>query len=651
MSEDLLNTLPVPIMDFSPVRDDSGQIVDFSLVWANEASMAPNSVTLEDIVGERILQFAPQLAGSDGFNQMVKTANDGKTRSIVGKAEDSPLYQGKTTKFVTAASVAGCSITMLDVSDVVAERDTARGQLKMMEAACNDAVNGIAIANSDYQMVYANPALCKMLGYTKEEILQLRIGDMMSESESEIRHEQAAKLLSEEIDQYVVDRTYLHKSGEKILMSVAVSTLHEISGGNLSLAHFRDVREERKAQHDLRTALMKAEESTRMKSEFLANMSHEIRTPLNGVIGMAQVLSHSDLTEAQEEHVSIIQDSSTSLLSLLNDILDLSKVEAGKITISPVESDLRHKFSRLYKLHDPIAREKNIELKIAFDPNIPSHLEFDPVRVRQCVSNLVSNAVKFTTEGKVVIAVSSKDLGDEHEVKVHVSDTGIGIPDDKIGRIFEAFQQADGSTTRSYGGTGLGLTITKRLARLMGGDLSVASQFGKGSVFTLTFKAKTPIGYVKPLADAASPGEQSSGQKQALSGRDILVVDDNLINRQVAKTILEIYGFNIEVACDGVEAVEVSQDRQFDLILMDIHMPRMDGVRAVKGIQSGGGMNVNTPIIALTADAMSGDREKYLKQNMQGYVSKPINERELIAEIERVIAGEYLAGETLAQTG
>ena len=234
---------------------------------------------------------------------------------------------------------------------------------------------------------------------------------------------------------------------------------------------------------------------------------------------------------------------------------------------------------------------------------------------------------------------------------VHVSDTGIGIPEDKIGSIFDAFQQADGSTTRTYGGTGLGLTITKHLARLMGGDISVVSQFGKGSVFTLTFKAKTPTGHVKSPADAASLVEQSSSEKQTLFGRDILVVDDNLINRQVAKTILEIYGFNIVVACDGVEAVEVSQDRQFDLILMDIHMPRMDGVRAVKDIQSGGGVNANTPIIALTADAMSGDREKYLQQNMQGYVSKPIDERELIAEIERVIAGEYSTGETLAKTG
>ena len=313
MSADLLRTLPIPMMDFSPVRDDSGQIVDFRLVWANEAAMSPNSVNLEDIQGERLLEFAPQLNGSDGFRQMVETANDGKTRSVVGQVEHSLIYQGKTTKFVTAASAVGCSITILDVDDVVAERDTARGQLKMMEAACDDAVNGIAIANSDHQMVYANPALCKMLGYTKEEVLQLNVSDLMPESESEVRHEQAAKLLSKEIDQYVVDRTYLHKSGEKILMSVAVSTLRESSGGKLSLAHFRDVREERKAQHDLRAALVKAEEATRMKSEFLANMSHEIRTPLNGVIGMAQVLSHSDLTEGQEEHVSIIQDSSCLL--------------------------------------------------------------------------------------------------------------------------------------------------------------------------------------------------------------------------------------------------------------------------------------------------------------------------------------------------
>jgi len=225
LSADLINTLPVPVMDFSPVRDDAGDIVDFSLVWANEASMAPNSVTLEDIVGERILQFAPQLAGSDGFNQMVKTANDGKTRSIVGKAEDSPLYQGKTTKFVTAASAAGCSITMLDVSDVVAERDDARGQLTMMETACRDAVHGIAIGNKDQITVYANPALHKMLGYEPGELFGMHVSDMVSKTDSDARNATAKQILNAEISQYVTDRNYVKKNGEEVLMSVAVSSI------------------------------------------------------------------------------------------------------------------------------------------------------------------------------------------------------------------------------------------------------------------------------------------------------------------------------------------------------------------------------------------------------------------------------------------
>ena len=638
MSADLLDALPIPMMDFSPIRDDSDQIVDFNLVWANQAAMSPNSVALEDIEGQRLLEFAPQLKGSDGFSQMVKTVNDGKTRSIVGEVEHSLIYQGKTTKFVTSASAAGCSVTMLDVDDVVAERDTARGQLKMMEAACNDAVNGIAIANSDHEMVYANPALCKMLGYTKEEVLQLNVGDLMPESESEIRHEQAAKLLSEEIDQYVVDRTYLHKSGEKILMSVAVSTLHEISGENLSLAHFRDVREERKAQADLRQALVQANEATRMKSEFLANMSHEIRTPLNGVIGMAQVLEYSELTDNQSEHVSIIKESSNSLMSLLNDILDLSKVEAGKIAINMVEADLRHKLSRLFQLYDPIAKEKGLELLLVFDPRIPSELHFDPVRVRQCVTNLLANAIKFTSEGQITIAVESEQVGSEHKIKIHVSDTGIGISPEKVNTIFEAFQQADGSTTRSYGGTGLGLTITRNLAQLMGGNISVVSEVGRGSIFTFSFNAPI-MGQIssKPSVDA-SAFEETKNKARSLTGCRILVVDDNLINRQVAKTLLEIYGLNIESANDGIQAIEKLEAEAFDLVLMDIHMPRMDGVRAVSEIRAGGGRNANTPIIALTADAMSGDREKYLQKGMNGYVSKPIDERELLTEIGRVLS-------------
>ena len=257
--------------------------------------------------------------------------------------------------------------------------------------------------------------------------------------------------------------------------------------------------------------------------------------------------------------------------------------------------------------------------------------------MRQCVTNLISNAIKFTEAGRIVVAVTSRPVGSDHELTIHVSDSGIGISAEQVKKIFDSFQQADGSTTRSFGGTGLGLTITRKLARLMGGDLSVVSEPGRGSVFTLRFMANTS-GAMSHSQDIKNAEREDAAHALNFGEKTVLVVDDNIVNRQVARTFLKAYGFRTVEAVDGIEAVAKAKEHAVDLILMDIHMPRLDGVNAARQIRDSNTHNEAVPIVALTADAMSGDREKYLGLGMNGYVPKPINEREFISVVGQVLS-------------
>lgn len=645
MDKNAFDLIPMPVVQLEPVRDENGVITDFTYAWAN--TTARYSVDLrgsskDDVSIPKLeVDFSASTvrsrhAGSDGdqlIDVFARTVTEQKSQKLLLRAVSSALFEGEIFSIVTQPNGTGCLCVIQDIGDVVRERDEKVARLHLLEAACNDAVNGIAMADEDHRLVYANPALCQQLGYTEEELLKLRISDITDRDEQDVRNTMAESLHSAEIAQYITDRTYIAKSGEEILMEVAVSTTEAIDGTYRALAHFRDVREERAAQAALTVALRNAEEATRMKSEFLANMSHEIRTPLNGVIGMAQVLAFSDLTPEQTEHVEIIRDSGKNLMSLLNDILDLSKVEAGKIEISPIDIDLRHKLSRVFGLQDSAARAKGITLDYVFHPSVPSQVKLDPVRIHQCVTNLVSNAIKFTPEGKVLVAVTCNPVETGHEIVIHVSDSGIGIPADKLENIFESFEQADGSTTRNYGGTGLGLSITRKLARLMGGDLTVVSEEGRGSVFTLKVMSERAEPFVERRRS-----QSSVPAKPSFSSYKILVVDDNLVNRQVALSFLEAYEFTVSQAVNGKDALEKLDEEPFDLVLMDIHMPGMDGSKAFEHLRQSTSINKDIPVIATTADAMSGDRERLIGQGMNGYISKPVNEREMIGEIGRVLS-------------
>ncbi len=389
----------------------------------------------------------------------------------------------------------------------------------------------------------------------------------------------------------------------------------------------------------LSVAAKKAEAASRSKSTFLANMSHEIRTPLNGVLGMAQVLESTRLDDDQRDYVAAILDSGRTLTSLLNDVLDISKIEAGKFDIAPVDVDIRALLERQVRLWEGRASEKFLELTLNVADDVPEWLSFDQVRVQQCLSNLISNAIKFTETGGVTVRVSSTAQGDDsHLIEIRVIDTGSGVDAQTLSRLFQPFAQADETTSINHGGTGLGLSITRRLAELMGGGAEATSKVGEGSTFMFSFAA--------PAADAPAAPDDKTEVDDAekalatLAGAPlkILIVDDMPLNRRIAALFLNAVGADIEEAENGAAALDALAAKPFDVVLLDMRMPVMDGPETVAAIRASPAAWRDTPLIALTADAMGGDREKYLALGADGYVSKPVDERSLLSELLRVMS-------------
>ncbi|RYG38661.1 MAG: response regulator [Burkholderiales bacterium] len=375
----------------------------------------------------------------------------------------------------------------------------------------------------------------------------------------------------------------------------------------------------------------KANAASKAKSNFLATMSHEIRTPLNGVLGMAQALALESLDTRQREKLDVILSSGETLTALLNDILDLSKIEAGKMEISAVDTNLKASLERAAGLFEAVAGEKGVTLSLVREGGGPDWLSFDRVRVHQCVTNLISNAVKFTQSGRVDVcwSVGASPPGKPHRVRISVTDTGIGMSEDALTRLFSAFTQADGSTTRRFGGTGLGLAITRKLARLMGGDVHVSSALNQGSTFTLTFEAPA----TRKRADAQNENAEVAQPVQSQRPIRILLVDDNATNRQVANLFLARLQCEIVEAENGAAALQRLTEQSFDVVLLDVHMPVMDGCEAIKRIRASDQPWRTLPVIALTADAMEGDRERFVAMGMTDYLAKPIDRRQLLNKI------------------
>ncbi|MHC4551628.1 MAG: ATP-binding protein [Planctomycetota bacterium] len=381
-----------------------------------------------------------------------------------------------------------------------------------------------------------------------------------------------------------------------------------------------------------------ADDANQAKSEFLANMSHEIRTPMNAIIGFSELLADEDLTEQQQSFLSTVLNSGRSLLQLINDILDFSKIEAGRLETEIIECNTEQFLGDMGSFLRPLAIEKGLDFNILQCSELPAFFYTDPVRVRQCLINLVSNAIKFTADGHVFVNVCTERQEDEDCIRFDVEDTGIGIPEEQQKNIFEAFTQADGSTTRKYGGTGLGLTITQQLTELLGGTISLQSTPGGGSTFTIIvpmgvqLDQTATINKYNVIEDIVeTPKSNTADEPDQPEGARVLVAEDAPANQTLIRILLERLGHTVRIVENGAEAVNAVEQDNYDIILMDIMMPVMNGYEAVKQLRSNG---CDLPIIALTANAMKGDDQKCCEAGCDGYLPKPINRDTLVELLE-----------------
>jgi PAS domain S-box-containing protein len=477
------------------------------------------------------------------------------------------------------------------------------------------------------RFVNANPAATAMYGYSLAEFKKIGKADISAEPDK--TEETVKRLSSTDAPLQIVRRKHKKKSGEVFTVGMTANPVR-LQGKLYHSTIVQDISAQVEHERKLVEAKEAAEEANRMKSEFLANMSHEIRTPMNGVLGMLQLMQTTSMSEEQKEYILTAIQSSKRLTRLLSDILDLSRVEANRLTIQSLPLDLAEVVDQTCELFKPTAKQTQIEFYYQVDPQIPRSLNGDATRLQQILTNIIGNAFKFTKEGSISVEAYPLATSDSNQARVlfSVTDTGIGIADEKIEQLFQPFSQVSTGYRRDYQGAGLGLSICKKLIELMGGTIAIESEPGKGTTvhFCITFSVDEPIF----SQQVSYPITGKSNQLR------ILLAEDEEVNRLATSKLLEKLGHTVKTAKDGQEAIALLKDDSFDVILMDIQMPVMDGVEATKSIRGGdaGQGNKDIPIIAMTAYAMSGDKENFLAAGMDSYISKPVDMKQLDALLQ-----------------
>lgn len=512
--------------------------------------------------------------------------------------------------------------------DMKVLEEARKRQQVLLQAVVDNNPNIIYIKNHKGEYVLMNRKMKQLLGFpadydtrkiTEEEVFKGNADRLNAYREYNRRVLENGETIS-------LEEAFNHPDGERYLYVMKFPIANENGSIEYLCGVSIDITELKRTQHEMRDAREEALQAKEAQENFLANMSHEIRTPMNGVMGMSNLLLESPLSESQKEYVQSIKESAENLLSIINDLLDFSKIKSGKFHIDAEDFSLADTVRKAIYPLQVKAQEKQLSLTCLIDTNVPETVTGDALRLQQMIINLTANAVKFTQQGSITIKLYpvSQD-GDNIILGIDVADTGIGIAPGKLDKVFELYTQSDKNTSRVYGGTGLGLAIVKQLAELQQGTITVASEVGKGSVFTLHIPYRVKVQAVKKEV------KQESVQNGMLAGLKILIAEDNLINQKVVVYTLKNQGAAVSVTNNGKEAVDVLTTEPHDLILMDLQMPEMDGYQATKYIRHE--MKNSIPIIAMTADAMKGEADKCIDAGMQDYISKPFEPKELFDKI------------------
>jgi len=641
---DIIEFLPDPTL----VIDREGKVI----AW-NRAIVAMTGIRAEDMLGKGNYEYAIPFYGKRrpiiidlvlnpdhdieaGYGNIER-----RNETLVGEAYMPNLKGGElylvgsaTALYDSNGNIFGAIESIRDIT----ERKRAEEQIQFQASLLDQVRNAVVATDLDGGIIYWNRFAEVLSGWSAEEALSRNImGTIVPEDRADM-----VGVVMAEIQKNGYSERELNvrrKDGSVFLAHHIFSMIRDMHGRNIGiLGVIVDITERKQVEREIVSAKEAALAATRAKSEFLANMSHEIRTPMNAVIGMTGLLLDSPLNLEQEECVEIIRGSGDALLGIINDILDFSKIDEDLLEIESQPFDLMEAIKASLDLVAKTAEEKGLELGYRMEESAPSVILGDVTRFRQVLVNLLSNAVKFTEKGHVSVRVSSKvEEGDLHRILVSVEDTGIGIPPDRQSRLFQSFSQVDSTTTRKYGGTGLGLAISKRLVEMMGGRIWMESTPGKGSTFNFSIRARA-------ILQASTSHEAIQGPSPRIKLDDkvarrhplrILLAEDNVINQKVALKMLARMGYRADVAASGIEVLQALDRQRYDLILMDVQMPEMDGLETTERILSRWPKEERPQIIAMTAHALAADKERCLQSGMDDYVSKPVELQDLRSALER----------------
>ena len=617
-------------------------------IWVNDAYLVLSGYSRDEVIGKRPSQltFCPETDTLEA-KRLIEAMNRGEaaTATLLNRSKTGRMYWINIDiqpLFDEQGQLEGFQAIETEVTDLVeAQRraDDALANLNAYQSAL-DEHSTIAVADQFGHIEFVNDRYCEISGYSREEL----IGQSYKSVQLDMHDPSYVQTMRDTINagnSWRGEVCNQAKDGSLFWVDATVVPLPATQTNKPRfVSMLYDITERKRTETELLAAREQAEAANRAKSSFLANMSHEIRTPLNGVIGVVGALSRTDLTHTQREMVDLIQSSGETLELLLSDILDVSKIEAGKFTLQPEPFDLRKTIEATAQVMGIRAEEKGLGFHVKFGPGTEGLFEGDGVRVKQIVSNLASNAIKFTQKGQIDIRIAATDKADGScDVMISVKDTGIGFDEQTKQRLFTRFVQADASITKNFGGTGLGLSICRTLTDMMGGQFLVTSEAGIGSLFSVIL----PLPRVKLEAvqtgTNAAPSETGTGLLPHAASRSILLAEDHLVNQRVIAMILEPHGIALTIAQNGAEAVEMWQNAHFDLVLMDMQMPIMDGLSATKQIREierSDGLR-RTPIAMVSANAMKEHITQSFWAGCDFHIAKPVTPETLLKGIDATL--------------